>query len=363
MPMPLRSANTQAQSLQFSHFGVLDTGGQNKTSLFTSITLNVLLALFAVIISAAAVKVRADNKLKELAYVAAVKPVDPPKPKIVPPPLPKPVLPKPVIEPKILLPKIEPPVVPKPMPVAQPKPLPIVTPAAPKVVMAAAAPKPVDIHLGQSASVVNHDAHPSAVALGSQNNPIHPSASPATMSVNLGQRGLAGMPSSNNGGGPNSTKVSLGSGQPNGGLNGTGARAVAGVKLGVTNGTPGGTGNGNGTRPQQVALGQAPPPPAAASTSLAHLPARQGPQVLYKPRPAYTQAATQAKVEGVVSVRIRVSSAGSVSVLGVTNGLGYGLDESAMRAVQATRFKPAVDGNGNAVDWEGVVNISFQMAS
>ena len=51
-----------------------------------------------------------------------------------------------------------------------------------------------------------------------------------------------------------------------------------------------------------------------------------------------------------------------MTVLGVTNGLGHGLDESAVRAVQATRFRPAVDSNGSPVDWEGVVNISFQMA-
>jgi TonB family protein len=85
--------------------------------------------------------------------------------------------------------------------------------------------------------------------------------------------------------------------------------------------------------------------------------------VLYKPRPEYTPAAIQAKVEGMVSVRIRVSAAGSVTVLGVTNGLGYGLDQSAIRAVEGTRFRPATDANGNPADWEGVVNISFQMAS
>ena len=68
-------------------------------------------------------------------------------------------------------------------------------------------------------------------------------------------------------------------------------------------------------------------------------------------------------LEGTVSVRIRVSSSGSVSVVGVTNGLGHGLDESAVHAVQMTRFKPAMDATGNPTDWEGVVNISFQIAS
>ena len=364
MANPLRSANPNPADIQFTHFGVLDTGGQSKSSLATSITLNVVIAVIAVIISAAAVKSNlAAKKLEELTYVE-VKPLPkPPPPKIVPPkPVPRPPEIKPV-EPKIELPKVTPPVEPKPVPVAQPKPTPAVTPAPPKAVVAAAAPKPVQVNLGQSASVVNHDVHPSAVALGSANNPIAPSNRPATSAVNLGQRGQPGMPANNTGGGPASTKVNLGSGQPNGSMGGNGARAVAGVKLGVPGGTPGGTGNGIGTRPAQVSLGQAPPPPATRAVALEHPLARTGPQVIFKPKPEYTPAATAAKVEGVVSVKIHVAANGAVTVLGVTNGLGYGLDQSAVKAVQGTRFRPAVDLNGNPTDWEGVVNISFQMAA
>lgn len=364
MAKPLRSLNPQPADMQFTHFGVLDSGAQSKSSLFTSIGLNVLLAVIAVILGAAAKKTMDQRKLDNLTFVATKPPEPLPKPipKVVPPkPLPKPLI-TPPVEPKIVLPKVTPVEVPKPVPVAMPKPLPMVTPAAPKVVVAAAAPKPMDVHLGQSASVVNHDAHPSAVALGSASNPIAPSNRPATSAINLGQSGLAGMPASNSGRGPASAAVNLGSGQPNGSMGGSGARAVAGVKLGVTGGTPGGSGNGVGTRAAQISLGQAPPPPPAATASVKAAPARSGPQVLYKPRPAYTAEATAAKVEGVVSVRIHVSSSGAVSVIGVTNGLGYGLNESAIRAVQATRFRPAQDAGGNPVDWEGVVNISFQMA-
>jgi TonB family protein len=364
MVKPLVSANPLPEDRRFTHFGVLDAGSQSKTSVFTAVTINVVVAVIAVIISAAAVKAKMDSdKLKEVTFVT-VKPLPkPPAPRIVPPkPVPLPPEVKPV-EPKIVLPKITPPVEPKPMPVAQPKPLPAVTPAPPKIVVAAAAPKPMPVNLGHSASVVNHDAHPTAVALGSPSNPIAPSNRPATSAVNLGQRGLAGMPASNMGGGPPSTRVNLGSGQPGGSMSGSGSRAIAGVKLGVTNGTPGGTGNGVGTRPAQISLGQAPPPPPSRSVNLEHPPARSGPQVIYKPKPAYTAEATAAKIEGVVSVRIHVSANGSVTVIGVTNGLGYGLDQSAVRAVQGTRFRPAVDASGNPTDWEGVVNISFQMAA
>jgi TonB family protein len=90
--------------------------------------------------------------------------------------------------------------------------------------------------------------------------------------------------------------------------------------------------------------------------------AKSGPKVLFKPKPEYTAEAIKLHVEGTVSVKIRVSSAGSVQVLGVTSDLGYGLGDSAIRAIQATRFKPATDDSGNPVDWEGVVNVAFQLA-
>jgi len=48
--------------------------------------------------------------------------------------------------------------------------------------------------------------------------------------------------------------------------------------------------------------------------------------------------------------------------LGVISDLGHGLGASAIRAVEATRFKPATDDSGNPVDWEGVVNVAFQLA-
>ncbi len=365
MAKPLHSAQ-QPRDMQFSHFGVLNTGSQSKGSVATATVIMVVAAICCVILSAAAVKTAAErNRLAELTFVA-VKPIEPlpkPIPKMIPPkPVPTPRVPTPV-EPKIVLPKVEPPVQPKPIPMAQPKPLPVVTPAAPKVVTAAAAPKPMPVHLGASASVVNNSPHPSAVALGSANNPIAPSNRPATAAVDLGQRGLAGMPSSNNGAGPRASAVNLGSGQPSGSLSGTGSRGVVGVKLGVNGGTPGANGNGLGTRPQEVALGRQPVALPTQTATPAKMPVRTGPQVLYKPRPVYTAEATAAKVEGVVQVRIRVSSTGQVSVLQVVNGLGYGLDESAKRAVMGTRFRPAVDANGNPTDWEGVVNISFQMAA
>jgi TonB family protein len=99
-----------------------------------------------------------------------------------------------------------------------------------------------------------------------------------------------------------------------------------------------------------------PKSPAPAET------AAKAPKVLYKPRPQYTQEAIQLHLEGTVSVRVRVSAAGTVQVLGVTSDLGHGLGESAIRAVQSTRFQPATDASGHPVDWEGIVNVAFQLA-
>jgi TonB family protein len=364
MPKPLRSEDPRPRDISFTHFGVLNTGAQSKSSLFTSITINVLLGLICLIIGAATKKV-VDNRNKEISYVVPLPEKPPPPPPVKMPPPPKLPPPPKVVEtpepPKIKLPDVKIPDPPKPVAVATPKPAPVITPAPPKVVIAAAAPKPTDVHLGQSASIPNHDLHPSEVKLGATDNPLKSLSGPAVSNVNLGNRGVPGMPAGNTGNGPPASKVSLGSGQPNGGINGTGARAIAGVKLGVTGGT-GTNGNGTGTSPQQVTLARAVPPPAMPTTSAVKAPAQHPPQVLFKPTALYTPEARSLHIEGKVVVKVQVSASGTVTVLGVSAGLGHGLDQNAVTAAQGMRFKPATDATGNSVDWEGPVSISFLLA-
>lgn len=366
MPKPLRSEDPTPRDMQFAHFGVMDTGSQSKGTLFFSITLNVVLALIAIIIGAS-VKHVVDNRDKNVTLVVPLKdkPPEPIKPKVIPPKIipPKPVIRPPEV-PKIELPKVvvvEPPKVVQPVAVAKPVPIPVITPAPPKIQQAAAAPKVQSVTLAaKSASVVNNDPHPTAVALGHPDSPVpFQKSGPAVASVNL-NRGMSGMPPSNSGGGPPATKITLGNGSPSGSIGGTAPMAVKGVKMGIIGGT-GTNGNGRGTSVQQVALGGAPPPPPPP-VQAAKAPIRTAPQVLYKPKPAYTAEATAMHLEGTVTVKIRVSSTGTVTVVGVTSGLGHGLDESALRTAQGIRFKPAVDASGNPVDWEGIVNIVFQMA-
>jgi TonB family protein len=361
-PAPLVS-QTPVKDVQFAHFGVLDPGAQGKGSIFTSLGVNAALVLIAIVIGAAT-KVQIQKQKEQVTLVVPIKdeikpkPPEPPKPP--PKPLPKPPVLKPV-EPKIVLEKVKIPDPPKVV-VKMPdvKPIVPVMPAPPKQVIAAAAPKPVAISMARSASVVNNDAHPTAVALGRPDNPIAVSNRPATSAVNLGNKGLAGMPASNTGGGPRSTSVNLGSGQPGGSMTGTGPKAIAGVKLGgITGGTGTTAGNGIGTR--AVQLGQAAPPPPPQRIETAR-PVSTAPKVTYKPNPVYTTEAQQMHLEGDVSVRIKVLASGQVQVLGIVSGLGHGLDESAIRSVQATRFQPAKDAAGNPIDWEGIVKVKFQLA-
>ena len=358
--MQLVPATTPAPAANVLHFQQLDrTGGRGMSP--QSIGVAAIFNIAAVLLLALQVHTMRtiQHQRETIAYVQPAPPPEPVNPAVKippPPPVPRPLV---KIAPKILLPEVK---LPEPT-VARlepmPKPLPMVAPAPPKVVVAAAAPRPAAVNLAQSASVVNQDQHPSAVALGHPDNPVHASTS-APSAISLGQRGVAGMPAANSGGGPASARVNLGSGQPGGSIGGTGSRAVAGVKLGVQGGTAGGTGNGAGTRPAQVALGAAPAPapaavPLARAATLSH-----APQVLYKPRPVYTPEAAALHLEGTVSVRIRVAASGLVTVLGVTKGLGHGLDEAAAKAAAQIRFKPAQDDTGNPTDWEGIVNILFQ---
>jgi TonB family protein len=363
MAKPLRSDNPAPQNIQFTHFGILNDGSQSRGSLFSSIAINVVVAIVIIIIGAAVKNtITPPQKVVTLTEPIPLKKPEPiPPPKFIPRPLPKP----PVVQPEP--PKIKVPEAKLPEPkiptVRMVHPAPVVTPAPPKRIEPPPAPKVVNLGRAQAASVVNNSPHPSPVALGRPDNPIAPSNQPAVSAVNLGQRGLAGMPASNSGAGPAAKSVNLGSGSPGSqNMNGrdNAANGVRGVHLGVANST--GPMNSTSRVAGPVNLGQAAAPPAreSAGPTSAHL--GSAPKVLFKPRPQYTPEAVKLHIEGTVSVRLRVSSSGAVQVLGVTRDLGHGLGESAVHAVEGTRFSPATDASGRPVDWEGVVNVAFQLA-
>jgi TonB family protein len=147
-----------------------------------------------------------------------------------------------------------------------------------------------------------------------------------------------------------------GSGSPGGENKGSGVQAVTGLKAGVVGGL------GSNAHATGVNLAVAAPIPTlkqqAATTPIQH----SAPKVIYKPRPEYTAEARQLHLEGTVTVHIHVRQDGSVEVVGISDGLGHGLDESARRAVEGTKFEPATDASGHPIPWDGVVKVAFQLA-
>jgi TonB family protein len=84
-------------------------------------------------------------------------------------------------------------------------------------------------------------------------------------------------------------------------------------------------------------------------------------EILFKPKPAYTDEARAKKIEGDVLLKVLFTASGEVKVLQVERGLGFGLDESAEAAARLIRFHPA-EQDGQPVDSPAIVHIKFEMA-
>ena len=82
------------------------------------------------------------------------------------------------------------------------------------------------------------------------------------------------------------------------------------------------------------------------------------PRIISNPNPDYTEAALKAGVHGSVIIKLTVGKDGNVRDLKVLLGLGYGLDESAMKAVQSWKFKPALR-DGIPIDCAVAVELDF----
>lgn len=84
-------------------------------------------------------------------------------------------------------------------------------------------------------------------------------------------------------------------------------------------------------------------------------------EILYKPRPAYTAEARQLRLEGDVQLEVIFGADSRVQVLRVLQSLGHGLDENAIAAASAIRFRPA-QRQGNPVSTTATVRIHFELA-
>jgi TonB family protein len=84
-------------------------------------------------------------------------------------------------------------------------------------------------------------------------------------------------------------------------------------------------------------------------------------EILFKPKPAYTDEARSKKIEGEVLLQVVFAASGEVRVERVVQGLGYGLDSAAETAAREIRFRPAQQ-EGQPVDSNAIVHITFALA-
>jgi TonB family protein len=155
---------------------------------------------------------------------------------------------------------------------------------------------------------------------------------------------------------------------PAGGGNGNGTGGTRGVtgtvaSSGFGDVAAGGTGPGShrqGTV-SQGSFGEVAAPAAAPKARTEEKSNTKPVEILSKPKPAYTEEARQLHVEGEVLVEVMFTAGGQLQVRRVVRGLGHGLDESALRAAQQIRFRPA-QRDGTPYDSLALVHIVFELA-
>ncbi len=103
--------------------------------------------------------------------------------------------------------------------------------------------------------------------------------------------------------------------------------------------------------PATAQVGEPPAPEARPRT--------MGPRLLHRVEPEFTPEALEANISGAVVVALVVRADGSVEILNVTRGLGYGLDEKAIECVEKWEFKPGTK-DGTPVDVRAQVEVNFR---
>jgi TonB family protein len=83
--------------------------------------------------------------------------------------------------------------------------------------------------------------------------------------------------------------------------------------------------------------------------------------LIYKPDPAYTPKARRAKLQGTVTLWIKVDAQGNVTEARETSTrLGKGLDEKAIESAKTWKFKPATR-RGVPVPTHLFVQVTFRL--
>ena len=177
-------------------------------------------------------------------------------------------------------------------------------------------------------------------------NGVQPSAQPAS-SLQMAKFGQFDLPNG----------AALGGG----GGHGQGSVRTGGFGDGSASGSGSGSGNGHGGAVRGAGFGDAavrtqettrrPTQPSASTTV---------PEILFKPKPTYTDEARALKIEGSVELEVVFEASGAIRILRVVHGLGHGLDEAAQQAAKQIRFRPATQA-GVPVDTNGMLYIVFQL--
>jgi TonB family protein len=85
------------------------------------------------------------------------------------------------------------------------------------------------------------------------------------------------------------------------------------------------------------------------------------PKVLHKTDPEYSEEARVAKFQGTVVLAVEIAPSGSAENIRVMKGLGLGLDENAVAAVQQWRFQPATTKDGAVVTVQATIEVNFRL--
>ena len=197
-------------------------------------------------------------------------------------------------------------------------------------------------------------AAPSKVQTGGFGDPNGvPASDPHGRAITIAQAGSYNMPY-----GP-------GSGNGTGGSHGAkGVVASAGFGSGVATGDGSGTVSASRGTVRQGGFGDADVVASAPVKSKSAEPvAKTIPaEITFKPRPVYTEEGRKLKVEGEVLLEVVFGATGQIRIGRVVQGLGHGLDESAIHAAEKIQFKPALK-DGHPADFQAVLHIVFQLAS
>jgi protein TonB len=101
-------------------------------------------------------------------------------------------------------------------------------------------------------------------------------------------------------------------------------------------------------------------PRADAEPVVARFGSRNGPKVVRMTSPEYPFRARRLHKEGRVLIELHIDAAGKVKKAEVVDSAGYGFDESALKAVEESRFLPATR-DGEPVPCQALLPVRFTL--